>query len=345
MREIIIRTNEAGQRLDKYLSKYMSLAPKSFFYKMLRKKNITLNGKKASGQEKLCEGDTVKLFLSDETIDKFTEQERPPQKNIAGALKLDILYEDENALFINKPAGMLSQKAAKDDISLVESVIGYLLESRQITEEELRTFHPSVCNRLDRNTSGIVAAGKTLAALQELSAMFRERSLKKYYLCLVAGEVAEGRHITGYLTKDTKTNRVSFSERRTSEEASAIETEYRPLSTGEGVTLLEVHLITGKTHQIRAHMASQGHPIIGDYKYGSRKINDSYRARYGLTSQLLHSTRLCMPECSGTLANLSGKVITAPLPGLFRKICEDKKIQRSCLIWPHGVQEDSEDPH
>ena len=345
MREIIIRTNEAGQRLDKYLSKYMSLAPKSFFYKMLRKKNITLNGKKASGQEKLCEGDTVKLFLSDETIDKFTEQERPPQKCITGAPKPDILYEDENALFINKPAGMLSQKAAKDDISLVESVIGYLLESRQITEEELRTFHPSVCNRLDRNTSGIVAAGKTLAALQELSAMFRERSLKKYYLCLVAGEVTEGRHITGYLTKDTKTNQVTFSERRTSEEASAIETEYRPLSTGEGVTLLEVHLITGKTHQIRAHMASQGYPIIGDYKYGNRKINDSYRARYGLTSQLLHSARLCMPECSGTLANLSGKVITAPLPGLFRKICEDKKIQRSCLIWPHGVQEDSEDPH
>ena len=135
MREIIIRTNEAGQRLDKYLSKYMSLAPKSFFNKMLRKKNITLNGKKASGQEKLCEGDTVKLFLSDETIDKFTEQKRPSQKSIAAPVKLDILYEDKNTIFINKPAGMLSQKAAKDDISLVEYVIGYLFESRQITEE------------------------------------------------------------------------------------------------------------------------------------------------------------------------------------------------------------------
>lgn len=345
MREIIIRTNEAGQRLDKYLSKYMSLAPKSFFYKMLRKKNITLNGKKASGQEKLCAGDTVKLFLSDETIDKFTDQNRPSQKSIAVPVKLDILYEDRNTIFINKPAGMLSQKAAKDDISLVEYVIGYLLESRQITEEELRTFHPAVCNRLDRNTSGIVAAGKTLAALQELSAMFRERSLKKYYLCLVAGEVSKGGHITGFLTKDTKSNRVSFSKERTAAEASAIETEYRPLCTGEGVTLLEVHLITGKTHQIRAHMASQGHPIIGDYKYGSRKINDSYRARYGLTSQLLHSVRLCIPECSGALADLSEKVITAPVPELFRKICEDKKIKRSCLIWPHGVQEGLEDLH
>ena len=239
---------------------------------------------------------------------------------------------------------MLSQKAAKDDISLVEYVIGYLLESRQITEEELHTFHPAVCNRLDRNTSGIVAAGKTLAALQELSAMFRERSLKKYYLCLVAGIVAKGGHISGFLTKDQQTNRVSFSEKETTG-AARIETEYHPLCAGEGVTLLEVHLITGKTHQIRAHMASMGHPIIGDYKYGSRKINDRYREVYGLTSQLLHSVRLCIPECSGALADLSGKVITAPVPKLFRKICEDKKIQRSCLIWPHGVQEDLEDLH
>lgn len=345
MRELTIRTNEAGQRLDKFLAKYMPLAPKSFFYKMMRKKNITLNGKKTSGQERLTEGDTVKLFLSDETIDKFTETDAALQKCIAPEVKLDILYEDKNTIFINKPAGMLSQKAAKDDISLVEYVTGYLLESHQITEEELRTFHPAVCNRLDRNTSGIVAAGKTLAALQELSAMFRERSLKKYYLCLVAGKVSKGRHITGFLTKDPKSNRVFFSEEKTIAEASAIETEYRPLCTGEGVTLLEVHLITGKTHQIRAHMASQKHPIIGDYKYGDRKINDSYRAKYGLTSQLLHSARLCIPECSGTLEELSGKMITAPPPGIFQKICEDKKIKRSCLIWPRGVQEDSEDLH
>ena len=339
MRELTIRTNEAGQRLDKFLVKYMPLAPKSFFYKMMRKKNITLNGKKASGQERLAEGDTVKLFLSNETIDKFTKTDTVLQKSITPVAELDILYEDQNTIFINKPAGMLSQKAAKDDISLVEYVIGYLLESRQITEDELHTFHPSVCNRLDRNTSGIVAAGKTLAALQELSAMFRERSLKKYYLCLVAGIVTKGGHISGFLKKDSRKNTVAFS-RTMTKGAARIETEYRPICTGDNVTLLEVHLITGKTHQIRAHMASQGHPIIGDYKYGSRKINDRYRAEYGLTSQLLHSVRLCIPECSGTLADLSGKVITAPLPRIFRKICEDKKIQRSCLIWPHGVQED-----
>lgn len=344
MKELTIRTNEAGQRLDRFLSKYMSLAPKSFFYKMLRRKNITLNGKKATGQEKLSEGDTVKLFLSDETIDKFTEHTHPSQTGNTAPAGLDILYEDRNTIFINKPAGMLSQKAAKDDISLVEYVIGYLLESRQITEEELRTFHPSVCNRLDRNTSGIVAAGKTLAALRELSQMFRERSIEKYYLCLVTGIVTKEERVSGFLTKPPRTNTVTFS-RTMTRGAARIETEYRPLGAGDNVTLLEVHLITGKTHQIRAHMASLGHPVIGDYKYGNRRINDRYRAKYGLASQLLHSVRICIPECSGALAELSGKVITAPLPATFRKICESKKIQRSCLQWPHGVQEDSEDLH
>lgn len=338
MREMIVKPNEAGQRLDKFLSKYMPLAPKSFFYKMMRKKNITLNGKKAAGQERLSEGDRVKFFLSDETVEKFREKESSIYRHIVPATDLDILYEDKHIIFINKPAGMLSQKASKSDVSLVEYLISYMLERGQISEEELHTFHPSVCNRLDRNTSGIVAAGKTLAALQELSAMFRERRLKKYYLCLVAGEILTDGHISGFLTKDLQANRVSFSEKRT-DGASPIETEYRPLCVGKDVTLLEVHLITGKTHQIRAHMASQGHPIIGDYKYGDRKINDRYRAEYGLSSQLLHSVRLCIPKSSGTLEALSGKMITAPLPNLFLKICEDKKIKRSCLIWPHGVQE------
>lgn len=344
MRELTIKPNEAGQRLDKFLAKYMPLAPKSFFYKMMRKKNITLNGKKAAGQERLSEGDKVKLFLSDETVEKFSEKDTVLHRRIVSGMELDILYEDTHTIFINKPAGMLSQKASKDDVSLVEYLNGYLLEQGQITEKELRTFRPSVCNRLDRNTSGIVAAGKTLPALQQLSAMFRERSMKKYYLCLVAGQVSNGGHIRGYLTKDPHTNRVSFSE-KSKTGAAEIETEYRPLCAGDGVTLLEVHLITGKTHQIRAHMASQGHPIIGDYKYGDRRINDRYRAEYGLTSQLLHSVRLCIPVCGGALSAVSGRTITAPLPENFVRICEDKKIQRSCLQWPHGVQEDSEDPH
>ena len=233
-----IRINEAGQRLDKFLGKYMPLAPKRFFYKMLRKKNITLNGKKAAGQEKLAEGDRIRFFLSDETVSKFTGSAQTTEKQerkrpAVPPVELDILYEDRHTLFINKPAGMLSQKAAADDVSLVEYVTGYLLKSGQITDDELRTFHPAVCNRLDRNTSGIVAAGKTLAALQELSAMFRDRTLRKYYLCFVAGSVKEGAHIDGYLVKDPKTNRVSFSKTETAG-AVRIETEYRPLCEAVG---------------------------------------------------------------------------------------------------------------
>ena len=326
MKEIRIGENESGQRLDKFLLKYMSRAPKSFIYKMLRKKNITLNGKKAQGNEQLRQGDAVKLFLSDDTIGKFSETRTAGYAET----ELDILYEDKHTIFINKPAGMLSQKAAAEDVSLVEHLIAYLLKTGQISEEALATFRPSVCNRLDRNTSGIVAAGKSLAALQQLSAMFRERRLKKYYLCLVHGRVTEARRISGFLSKDERTNRVRVQragERRSPQKEEArIETEYRPLRSGDGVTLLEVHLITGKTHQIRAHLAAEGHPIIGDYKYGMRSVNDSFKREYGLSTQLLHSCRLCFPECTGALSELSGREITAPVPDLFRRICREKGV-------------------
>ena len=186
MRELVISKYEAGQRFDKFLAKYMELAPKSFFYKMMRKKNITLNGKKAAGNEKLEKGDTVKLFLSEETIEGFREKKK---RAVHTGAKLDILYEDEQVMLINKPAGMLSQKAEKGDISMVEHLISHLLDTGEVTEEMLKTFRPSLCNRLDRNTSGIVAAGKTLQGLQMLSGLFKERTLHKYYLCIVKGVI------------------------------------------------------------------------------------------------------------------------------------------------------------
>ncbi|MDY5987637.1 MAG: RluA family pseudouridine synthase [Lachnoclostridium sp.] len=324
MKEIIISENEAGQRLDKLLGKYLNEAPKSFFYKMLRKKNIVLNDKKASGNEKLKMGDHVKLYLADDTIQKFSSgyTEKSSLPALAKAKKqLDIIYEDHHILLINKPSGMLSQKAAITDVSAVEYVIQYLLDSGQMTEEELSTFRPGVCNRLDRNTSGILAAGKTLAGLQELSRIFKDRSLHKYYRCLVKGSIKEGQHICGYLVKDEKTNRVIVS-KHPIKDSLPIETSYQPVSGNDRVTLLEVHLITGRTHQIRAHLASIGHPIIGDYKYGDRKINQYYKEKYGLTSQLLHAYRLEFPQMSGVLKAVSGMCVTAPLPALFTKILE-----------------------
>ena len=314
MKEIVISENEAGQRLDKFLGKYMNQAPKSFFYKMLRKKNIVLNGKKATGNEKLNRGDSVKLFLSDETIEKFSDG------GIERAFaKLDIIYEDGHILLINKPAGMLSQKADKKDDSLVEYLITYLLMTGALTEEGMRAFRPSVCNRLDRNTSGLVAAGKTLTGLQEMGRLFRSRELKKYYRCLVKGQVSDKQYIKGWLYKDEKTNKVFVTEEE-QPESLPIETEYRPVVSSKSLTLLEVHLITGRTHQIRAHLAAQGHPVIGDYKYGDRETNHIYREKYGVSSQLLHSYRMEFPQISGSLSYLSGKEFTADVPLIFENV-------------------------
>ena len=319
MQEIIVNVNEAGQRFDKLLAKYLNEAPKSFIYKMLRKKNIVLNGKKATGNEKLAVGDSVKIFLADETIAKFSKQEIVRTK-----VKLDIVYEDANVLMINKPVGMLSQKADAKDTSVVEHVISYLLDSGQITEEELRSFKPSICNRLDRNTSGLIIAGKSMVGLQVMGALFKDRSLRKYYRCLVHGKIKEEKYIKGYLTKDENTNKVSILQ---SKEADGlpIETEYRPLWSNERCTLLEVHLITGRTHQIRAHLASEGHAIIGDYKYGNRRINDTYKSKYKLESQLLHAYRIEMPKLEGELESLSEKHFTAPIPTLFQTILDAEK--------------------
>ena len=315
MREIIINNNEAGQRFDKFLGKYLSEASMGFLFKMLRKKNITLNGKKATGKEKLNKGDSVKLFLAEDTIEKFSGKTNIKLTD----KKLDIIYEDDNILLINKPAGMLSQKAKPEDVSVVEHLISYLIRSEQLTENDLKTFHPSVCNRLDRNTSGLIAAGKSLAGLQELSRMFKDRSMEKYYLCIVSGIVERPSRIKGYLYKDTKTNKVTVSDKQM-EDSSYIETAYRPIKTGENVTLLEVLLVTGKTHQIRAHLASIGHPLLGDVKYGKKNVNDLFKKKYGLKNHLLHSYRIVFPNIEGSLKMVSGKEFKADLPQEFKKI-------------------------
>ncbi len=319
MKEIIVTANEAGQRFDKLLAKYLNEAPKSFLYKMLRKKNIVLNGKKATGNEKLNVGDSVKIFLADETIEKFSkvQVQRTSQK-------LDIIYEDANVLMINKPVGMLSQKAEAKDESLVEHIITYMLDSKQLTEEELHRFKPSICNRLDRNTSGLVVAGKSLPGLQTMGELFKNRAMKKFYRCLVVGEIKEKQHIKGYLKKDSVTNKVTVTKQEM-KDSQPIETEYEPIWTNGKCTLLEVHLITGRTHQIRAHLASQNHPIIGDYKYGNRKTNDIYKEKYKLESQFLHAFRLEMPKMTGDFANISEKHFVAPLPQLFEKILKEVK--------------------
>lgn len=319
MKEIVINENEAGQRLDKFLGKLLKEAPASFYYKMLRKKNIVLNGKKATGNEKLAMGDSVKLFLSDETFEKFTGRQPAEDMVISvPSIPLEIVYENHDVLAINKPAGMLSQKAKKEDISANEYILQYLLESGTITAESLHTFKPSVCNRLDRNTSGILVAGKTLNGLQQMSKAFRERSMEKYYLAIVAGHISKPRRIEGFLKKDEKNNQVTILS-EPSNDAKPIITEYRPLKLVGQVTLLEVHLITGRSHQIRAHLASIGHPVIGDTKYGNPRLNREFLKNAGVTHQLLHAYRLFLAD---------GTKIQADAPKEFERALECQRTGR-----------------
>lgn len=325
MREIIISGNEANQRFDKFLAKYLNKAGKSFIYKMLRKKNITLNGKKDDGASKLAVGDVVNIYICEESIVNFTDagtsSNADMYKDIAyeATTQLDIVYEDSDIIIINKPVGMLSQKASKDDVSANEYIIRYLLESGQLKENELSTFKPSVCNRLDRNTSGLLVFGKSLKGLQEMSKAFKERTLHKYYICLVDGVVRESRRIDGYLKKDEKSNKVEIVNSH-KEGYDRISTEYIPLGDNGKITLLMINLITGKPHQIRAHLAYEKTPVIGDYKYGFRKvINNMYRERYGVKSQLLHAYRLVLSD---------GKSFVAEPPDIFLKVLQGEGLDK-----------------
>lgn len=335
MQKIVIEPNQAGQRFDKFLHKYLPNAGTGFIYKMLRKKNITLNGKKAQGNEILQLDDIVECYFSKETFDKFSGNslsEIKPALHEEGWTKEywdayeklpvtedAIIYKDDHVLVINKPCGVLSQKSTPMDLSLNEWMIGYLLTHKEISPEELRLFKPSVCNRLDRNTSGIVLCGISLKGTQVLSDLIKRRALGKFYRTICLGKITHAEKIKGSLVKDRATNKVTIHA-----DGNDIETAFIPLESLSGnQTYLEVELITGKTHQIRAHLASIGHPLIGDTKYGDCAENKNYQKKYQLKHQLLHAYRIEFPYLNNELSALSEKVIIAPLPKKFQKILED----------------------
>ncbi len=366
MREVIISEREEGQRLDRYLEKYMPDAPKSFFYKMMRKKNIVLNGKKVSGSERIQTGDQIKLFLADETIEGFrlgkkaqevdlgaqhlsqakrptngaqhlSQAKRPtngarqmPQaKRLEKGARqgkielqqghydrnlppLQIVYEDAQFLVVNKPVGVLSQKADRNDRSIVEQITDYLADNAADD-----TFRPGICNRLDRNTSGLIVAGKTVRALQDMNKRFKERTICKYYLCVVHGSVSKKQYLKGYLEKDSRTNKVTVRQ-QPGPNSVPIATEYLPLQQGmyqgESFTLLQVHLITGKSHQIRAHLASIGHPLVGDVKYSTKRASAFDREQLHQRVQLLHAWQLIF------MAHGKEYVWKAELPDNFAQV-------------------------
>ena len=312
MQEIITDKKTAEQRLDKFLMKYLNKAPKSFVYKMLRKKNIKLNGKKAEGSEILAEGDVIALFLSDDTISNFREDiniKKPLNKPV-------IIYEDENIIIADKPAGLLVQGDKNEGCdNLNDMLLYYLQQNGELSD----VFKPGVANRLDRNTGGLVLMGKNLPAAQALAKALRENRIEKLYITAVKGQIGSAGEISGSHTKD-KHNLVTISEKKT-DLSSEVKTLYTPLFSDGKYTVLRVKLITGKSHQIRACFGYIAHPLIGDPKYGDEAVNRLFRQKFGLTHQLLYAVSVKLTGEDGILEYLNGRIFE----------CDPDKTSRNVL--------------
>lgn len=308
LREIKIDRNESDQRLDRFLRKYLDQAGTGFIYRMIRKKNIKVNDQRAKPETTIKEGDRVQLYLADETIDKFRSHKEIPQSQ----LKLDIVYEDDQIILINKPREVLSHSSGEDqEENIVDGMLAYLIEKGDYKPKEETTFSPAICNRLDRNTSGIIIGAKTYEGLKEINEALRKRTIRRKYEAIVKGELREDLRQEAYLAKDQETNKVSIS-REESEDSKRIESLIRRIKTQDGYSLLEVELITGRTHQIRAQLASLGHPIIGDRKYGDPKANKIFRDQHGLRDQLLHGYKVEFDGLGGSLAYLNKRSYSCP---------------------------------
>lgn len=292
----------------------LPLAPVSFLHKMLRKKNITVNGRKAEGSLRLTEGDEIRLYLSEETIGKFLKDYTAPLTD--GSLKdtqLSVLFEDGDIIAVMKEAGTLSQ-GGPGDPGLPEMVLKYLADSGAVSEESLAHFRPAPANRLDRNTSGIVLCGKTLAGQRFLTEAVRERQIRKIYAVIVCGRMERPEEKVSYLLKDGSTNTVSVSERPVSG-ASEIRTSFVPAAGNDRYTLVRAELHTGKSHQIRAQLMAMGYPVLGDPKYGDRKINKRFFKETGIRRQMLHALKVIFSEDTAR----PGLSVTAPYPEDFMR--------------------------
>lgn len=302
---IIVAKNDAGQRLDKFLTKTYRNLPTSLLYKAIRKKDIRLNGKRCEASSRLNEGDEIYLFLPDDAL----EIAPPTYEFMHASKQLDIVYEDEHVLLLNKKAGLLVHPDNHEFAdTLIFRVQRYLYEKGEYDPADEQSFAPALVNRIDRNTSGIVIAAKTAVALRILNEKLKDREIQKYYLCIVHGILPKKEDtLEAYLEKNESQNRVYISDTQ-KQGARTIRTRYRVLEEKNGFSLLEIHLLTGRTHQIRAHLASIGHPLLGDGKYGTNALNKGT----GFNKQALCSYRLCFAFTTDAeeLEYLTGKEFT-----------------------------------
>ena len=311
---IRIGENEAGQRLDRFLRKYFAGAPLSAVYRIIRR-DLKVNGRRAKEDTVLAEGDELSVYLTDAQMAEFVK----PVRVREAKRTFRIIYEDENILIAGKPKGLLTHGDAKEKKNtLVNQVCGYLQSRGEYDPARELTFSPAPVNRLDRNTTGLVVFGKTAEALRVLTEVIRNREqVRKIYLALVSGRLEEEMRITDPLKKDPKTNRVTVTDAEDPSGQPA-ETLIRPVITGERFSLAEAELITGRTHQIRVHLASRGFPIAGDAAYGDPGVNGRLR-KMNIRSQLLHACRLEFGSLPAPLEYLSGKVFEMQPPGPFQK--------------------------
>lgn len=342
MKQYAVNNDNAGQRLNKYCGRILINASQSFIYKMLRKKNITLNGKKADGNELLHEGDVVKFFLSDETFEKFSQavsnipenivqNNSSDNNNVQSLSPEEIVYEDENILVCYKPEGELSQKAKPEDCSINERIVKYLTNKKNIDKDV--KFVPGICNRLDRNTKGLITAGKNLKSQRFLSDLFRERKIDKYYIAVVSGKLVGRVDSKLYICKDEKNNKSEISSVK-KEGYNLIHSVFYGLVSNGKYSIVKVKLKTGKSHQIRAQLAYLGSPIIGDSKYGDKAVNGIVASKYKIRNQMLLAYELVFPECMGDFVKLSKKEIKCKIPYEFKAFWEENRL------WAHGNPED-----
>ncbi len=314
-----ITENDANQRIDKFLKRMLKDAPISFIYKMFRQKDVKVNGKKANIDYITKTGDEVDIYIKPALLEQFHKEAvlRPVKADF------EIIYEDENILVINKPKGLLVHgDEGEKRITLQNMVLNYLKEKREWDPNSLDGFIPSPAHRLDRNTSGIVIFGKNLPTLQQLLELFRTRDqIEKKYTLLVRGNMSENGKIDYALLKDSDKKIVKVVPESKGGKP-ALTLYHRIKNYSFGYALVEAELMTGRTHQLRVHFASIGHPIVGDSKYGDFKVNEVFERMYGLKNQFLHASYFKFKDIDGRLAYLSGKEFTSPLPEKEQKILD-----------------------